>query len=127
MQHRWTLRTSTPDTWLVFYGPTVVAELIWIRDLAHPTLTMARIEDGLNGLHHGTPPRAWTLGTEALPGRHDICHLGDLVAELAWTRPVRDPDRWLARLCEGLNWRSNARGHVPSTPAPARPDLRSVS
>ena len=128
MRHRWTLRTSTPDAWLIAYGPHVVAELIWIRDLAHPTLTMARIEDGLNGLHQGTPPRAWTLGPEALPGRHDICHHSELVAELAWTRTITNPERWLARLLEGLNWRSNARGHQPSTTIPTgRPDLRSVS
>lgn len=127
MKQTWTVRTSTPDAWLIAYGATTVAELIWIRDLTHPTLTMARVQDGLNGLHQDTPPAQWALGPEIITGRHDIYHAGELVAEVAWTRPPADPYRWLHRIIEGLNWRSSAAGHVAATLAPHTTHGRAAS
>lgn len=129
MRHQWTLTTANPDTWLVWYGGRLVAELTWIRDLSHPHLTMGRIADGLNGLHADSADGDWSTNPTVFPERHDICWRGDLVAELAWTRPVNNPDMWVARVMAGLNWRSAVAGHVGSQIADTtpRPPLRSVS
>jgi hypothetical protein len=118
MRHRWTIRTRRPDHWVIAYGGVDVAEMTWIRDLAHPHLTMERIVDGLNGLHRDVPPRGWSLGAEALPGRWDICWHGEPVAEIAWLRTITAPERWLARTLAGLNWQSPRAGHVGSTALP---------
>lgn len=103
MRSTWGFRSLSPDSFALLYDERVVADVWWIRSLRHPTLTMHRIVDGLNGAAGPQPPRTWAFGTEGSLGRWELLHNGATAGEVAFHQRLRDPQSWLQRILDGLN------------------------
>lgn len=110
----------------VSYGDIELAEVFWAQSPLQPSLTMARIVDGLNAVAGPQPSRTWSWGPEWSPGRHSLLHNGVEVGEWGWLRRVRNPEMWQARVLDGLNRVVGA--HLPPPePAPTVHALRGVA
>lgn len=123
---RWELHVAGVDAWNVFHDGQMVALVVWIADLRHPMQTMARIADGLNGVHADVGQRTWSAEL-AVPHRWNLVHNGRVVGEFAWERVPRDEQRWLDRALQGLNWVPESRAFTPAEPLPPTRPFRSVA
>lgn len=127
MRHTFSYSLASTHTYQLHYGPTVVADVFWIHDLMHPSNTMARIVEGLNGVEPAEP-RTWELR----PAAHDtrcvgIFHNGREEGEIGWLIEPRNPDRLIAQMTAALNHPEHVTLTETPIPEPAPPrHLRSV-
>jgi hypothetical protein len=121
MGSSWSYTLAGPDAYLLHFGTRPVAQVVWIRDLLHPSNTLARIVDGLN-TPAGDPGRVtWEIRHVSTdPMRGDLLHNGLLFGELAWIVDPTHHDRaeLEQRVTNGLNRPEQTAGTPVPEPAP---------
>lgn len=128
MADRWTYRQTSRTDFALSWDGHDLAVVRWIVPLLHEHRTMVRLIEGLNsGIQQ--PARTWApLWTNPAAGVVFV-HNGRPCGELQWTppsgRPIRNPEKWIVRIIDGLN-RDGGRADPVPEPAPPR-QLRRVS
>jgi hypothetical protein len=127
MRHQFSYTLGNTHTYLLHYGPNLVGEVFWIFDLLHPSNTMARIVEGLNGVAE-TEPRTWELRPTAHDTRRvGIFHNGREEGEIGWLVEPRNPARLHAQIAAALNHPEHVTLTETPIPEPAPPrHLRAV-
>jgi len=120
MRHLFSYTLAGPDSYLVHYGPLMVAEVFWIEERRHPANTMARIIDGLNTPTGPDPDRStWSIRhTSTDLTRADLCHNGRLQGEFVWKATPRDQTGAERSIVAGLNRSEEETGTPIPDPAP---------